>query len=1146
MADVEIQVGADTRGGKENLKAFEADFEKFLASLGRSPDEIKAIRKIADDLAAQRVQLVQLPPEVAKLVSQYQQLSGLAKARDALNLIPHEELKSRIAQVCAAFDLLKASGKLTNVEIAQAALKTQERISDLERSTNGWFEALSKAKTELATLGARGAGLGLAINEAIEFESAMADVKKVVEATPEEFAQLTSRVKALANELPLAAKELAQIAAAGGQLGVASKDIDQFVTLTAKLATAFNLTADVAGTSIAKLANVFNLPIAKVEELGDSINVLGNTTAAREADIIEALTRIGGTATQFGLATDAAAALAATLISLGSAPEVAARAINTLLSKLQTAPVQTEKFQGALEQLGFQADDLAARIKANPQEALNQFLRTLEKLDGQARAEALTQLFGEGFQDDIAKLVGGLGQYEQSLARVSDKSAVAGSVEREYQERLKTTEAQLKLLSNSVNNAAIALGSVFLPAVNDIASGLKTGAEAVTGFVETFPELAAGGALLLTLVGSVAALKTALLAVELVSAKAGAGIADNFRNANQPIGEATQSLGKLGVAFNLLGAALVGYDIGKYFFEQSVAVRKAGLAITETLVLGGEQARYYAEVVAAAFSGDTIEAAEKRHLARLDEIEANLRATREEAERTGFTFKESSEKAAGAADTQSESQKRLKVTVDQTGAAYQQTGAAARAELDKTTEKVKDAAAEAAQLLGLDFGRLTTGISAEITKIAEGLRTLAEDSRVPAEGLFQAFEAAFKKANTSKELALLRTVMAEVFIPAQSELGRYNALLAESAVRVQQLTLVEQQASTSAGKFAADAAQYMRDLIASSDARLAKIREEEIQLRKNAQAEFDKGEAATEAGRKAHEAAENSVSVSVQLSNELNGIIQGYRNISDAAGDVARDIIVNNSNFGNSFEIFFSRIAYGLNRLNTDLLDQQARADSLINAYNNGTISLGAFRRQAMAAVDSMGLLNDQQLGALRSAIEEVNREFERLNESARNSLNSLLDERDRLAGRDDLVDQRRTQQQIEELRAQLRRANQIGDAQAARDLERAIALATANANTRDQQRRDSEGSSGNNGKPSGGGGRPPSTTPSTPAADPQRDTFSVTDTRSTTGNFGTLNFNIGGNNVPVTTSQQNAQALLDALAQAQATANAANTYGGG
>jgi len=74
------------------------------------------------------------------------------------------------------------------------------------------------------------------------------------------------------------------------------------------------------------------------------------------------------------------------------------------------------------------------------------------------------------------------------------------------------------------------------------------------------------------------------------------------------------SVGKLRVAFSVLGSFLVGWEIGTWLSEQFEVVRKAGVFMVEVLVKGFEELRYRWEVFAAVFTGDTI--AEPRAVTR--------------------------------------------------------------------------------------------------------------------------------------------------------------------------------------------------------------------------------------------------------------------------------------------------------------------------------------------------------------------------------------------------------------------------------------------------------------------------------------------------------------------------------------------------
>ena len=58
------------------------------------------------------------------------------------------------------------------------------------------------------------------INTAIEYETAFAGVRKTVDATEEEFTQLSDRLREMSKTIPVAAKDLAGIQELAGQRGV--------------------------------------------------------------------------------------------------------------------------------------------------------------------------------------------------------------------------------------------------------------------------------------------------------------------------------------------------------------------------------------------------------------------------------------------------------------------------------------------------------------------------------------------------------------------------------------------------------------------------------------------------------------------------------------------------------------------------------------------------------------------------------------------------------------------------------------------------------------------------------------------------------------------------------------------------------------
>src|SRR5699024_4530925 len=187
------------------------------------------------------------------------------------------------------------------------------------------------AKWSAIGLGVLTGGIVLATKKAMSFETAMAEVNKTVDfAASDGLANMRKGISDLTKTIPLAFEELASLAAVGGQLGVAEKDLLGFTETVAKMGIAFDITAAEAGDSMAKIAGAFKIPIADIDQLGDSINTVSNSMAATAPDIIGFLSRVGGTSAALKIASDDATALGGAMVALGLQPEVAATAFNSL------------------------------------------------------------------------------------------------------------------------------------------------------------------------------------------------------------------------------------------------------------------------------------------------------------------------------------------------------------------------------------------------------------------------------------------------------------------------------------------------------------------------------------------------------------------------------------------------------------------------------------------------------------------------------------------------------------------------------------------------------------------------------------------------------------------------------------------------
>lgn len=165
-----------------------------------------------------------------------------------------------------------------------------------------------------------GVATGLVVKQAIEWESAVASMSKTIDEAdtdPKMFQALTEELRDMSLEIPVAAKDLAELAATAGQLGIKTPAIAEFTKTMAALGVSTNITAENAASQLARFANITGMSQDKFDELGSSLVDLGNNFATTEAEIVDMSLRLAGAGASIGLTEAETLALSTTLSSLG-------------------------------------------------------------------------------------------------------------------------------------------------------------------------------------------------------------------------------------------------------------------------------------------------------------------------------------------------------------------------------------------------------------------------------------------------------------------------------------------------------------------------------------------------------------------------------------------------------------------------------------------------------------------------------------------------------------------------------------------------------------------------------------------------------------------------------------------------------------
>ncbi|MFC9085362.1 phage tail tape measure protein [Nocardiopsis dassonvillei] len=431
----------------------------------------------------------------------------------------------------------------TERAMAQLEMELQrdaERVlREVEDRAAARAAAWEQAGQVMATAGATAAlGLGLAAAAAIEWESAWTGVEKVLQATPEQVALLEQQFRELAKVLPASHTEIAEVAAAAAQLGVASEHLVGFTNTALALGVATNISSQDAAMGLARLSTIMGVSFGDIDQMGSSLVELGNNFAATEDEILQMSLRLAGVGTQVGLSSGEVMGLATGFAAVGIQAELGGGAFSRALGRMQAAVLEGgRRLENFATIAGVSADEFSDAFLNRPQDAIVMFLRGLNDLNesGGSVYSTLQQLGLGG--TEIADVMGRASAAWQTVADAMETGNTGfeegNALLEEAVARYSTTESQVKMARNALNDLAIDIGNNLLPMLGEAASGFTSW---MTLF-QSMPDSAQGA---ITAVGGTAAAAALAAGAFLM----GVPRVAEFRGALDQMGPRTQAVGR--------------------------------------------------------------------------------------------------------------------------------------------------------------------------------------------------------------------------------------------------------------------------------------------------------------------------------------------------------------------------------------------------------------------------------------------------------------------------------------------------------------------------------------------------------------------------------------------------------------------------
>lgn len=490
------------KGAGEEIKLYGKGSESVTTKLNLMGQAFKANQAIIDannkSIAEKTAKLAELREAMSKTGGGTQEQHD--QAAQMLNHI--EKYKRNIAEATAEMSKLRREYSLLAKEQAIAnntKITNGQRLIDRGKETTDSANRMLNFSRGWTVAGAAiGASLVGVTKAAVDYEAALAGVKKTTDPTAIQFAAFEQGFRNLANTIPVSAKELANMGAMAGQLGIHNESLLTFVETMAKLQTATNIIGEEGAAELAKFMNIMGTSQDRVSNLGSSLVDLGNNFATTEKDILDMALNLAGAGKQIGLSEGSVFGLATALSSVGIEAEKGGSAFSKIMIQMATAVDEMDTSAGSkLREFAgvshMTAEEFANVFQSNPAAAIAAFVEGL----GRASEEGSTaigilqemNIKEVRLRDTLLRAGGAHKLFNDAVNRGNQAFRENTALQREFQTFSETTASKLALAKNRLTDVAIEAGNKLLPVLADFLKNSSGWIDGVKGMVEWFSKL---------------------------------------------------------------------------------------------------------------------------------------------------------------------------------------------------------------------------------------------------------------------------------------------------------------------------------------------------------------------------------------------------------------------------------------------------------------------------------------------------------------------------------------------------------------------------------------------------------------------------------------------------------------------------------
>ena len=496
------QVGNAMKTTSSNAK----NLEKQMKELDKAQKSVEKVERLKNAYVNVSKEFLQASRKLRELKEAYEktgrsntQLAEKIKEQEKIvnNLNKQKERQKHLFE--AARSAIDSEGNSLkqykeNLSKVSKELEKQQKLKEADNRHKQRMDNLGKIKNfgdKAFNVGVgMTASLAVPVKMAIDLEEAQADLKKVAEFSSKEMeAGFYQAMRNFSESNPVSQSELFQIAGAGAQAGINTNELAQYTKDAAKIKVAFDMNTEAAGNFLAKTRAQLGLDQKGVMEYADVINYLANTVAVTAPEVVDISSKVAGLGGMAGVSKEGVAALGASLVAVGVPSEVAATGLKNISLGLVAGESATKRQKAAFEKLGLSAKQVAKDMQIDGEGTMLKVFQKIKTLPKDVQAATLKDLFGTESIQSASELAKHIDEVEKSLKNVHDKSKTAGSVDKEYVERVKTLKSHLDTLKNTAVNVGVDLGNALAPSLIKIATQLRPAIKSIADWIKKNPQL---------------------------------------------------------------------------------------------------------------------------------------------------------------------------------------------------------------------------------------------------------------------------------------------------------------------------------------------------------------------------------------------------------------------------------------------------------------------------------------------------------------------------------------------------------------------------------------------------------------------------------------------------------------------------------